>query len=204
MARSLSGSLRNIRQLLGIRVRVHGTVAVHQHTVFHEHQEYRRHNLGARAGLNELQRGANRVRGRIDSARDHAIRKTLVNQHRTEIRGIAHTLTRALNSHALVRTQLSIGCRKILTVFVIRNVDNANRGRQVNTLSLADFRDLIRVAQQNQVTEIAARNHLGGTQNTHIVALRQNHGTAVRAGGLNQVVQESQRGHRSRALKLKT
>ena len=103
-----------------------------------------------------------------------------------------------------MRTQLSIGCRKILTVFVIRNVDNANRGRQVNTLSLADFRDLIRVAQQNQVTEIAARNHLGGTQNTHIVALRQNHGTAVRAGGLNQVVQESQRGHRSRALKLKT
>ena len=102
-----------------------------------------------------------------------------------------------------MRTQLSIGCRKILTVFVIRNVDNANRGRQVNTLSLADFRDLIRVAQQNQVTEIAARNHLGGTQNTHIVALRQNHGTAVRAGGLNQVVQEPQRSHRSRALKLK-
>ena len=97
-------------------------------------------------------------------------------------------------------TQLGVGCGEVLGVLVVLDVDDTDRAGQLNTLSLANLGNLGGVAQQDQVAEVAACNDFGCTQDTHVVTLGQDHGAAVCACGLDEVVQEAQRGHGSRAL----
>ena len=97
-------------------------------------------------------------------------------------------------------TQLSVGCCEVFGVLVVFDVDDTNGAGQFDTFGLADLCDLGGVTEQDQVAEVAACNDFGCTQDSHVVTLGQDHGAAVCACGLDEVVQEAQRGHGCGAL----
>jgi len=56
-----------------------------------------------------------------------------------------------------VRTQLSISRRTILTVFVIRNVDNTHRGRQVNKMDKKNISNQVGYAAVYTADQLGAK-----------------------------------------------
>ena len=82
------------------RVRVDGAVAVDEHAVGEAHQEHAGDDRDARARLDQLERRADRLRGRVRGAGDHPVDHPQRDHHRPEVgdvgrprRGPASTVT---------------------------------------------------------------------------------------------------------------
>ena len=72
------GRDRDVGQLLRRRVGHHRAVAVGEHPIGQAHQEHARHRRDAGLGLDDLERGPDRVRGGVRGAGDHAVGDPLV------------------------------------------------------------------------------------------------------------------------------
>ena len=69
---------RDVGELLGRGVGVHRAVAVDQHAVGEAHEEHRRDDVDAGRRLDELEGRPDRVGGRVDRARHHAVGEPVV------------------------------------------------------------------------------------------------------------------------------
>ena len=82
-----------------------GAVAVDEHAVGERHEEHRRDDRDAGLGLDDLERRADRVRGRVRRARDHAVGEAEVHHERAEVRHVRHGVGRLREGDALVGAQ---------------------------------------------------------------------------------------------------
>ena len=87
--RGVGGADRDVRELRAVGLGVDRAVAVDEHAVGEAHEEDARDDRHAGAGLDEFERRADRVAGRVGRAGDHAVGVAQVHHHRAEVGGVA-------------------------------------------------------------------------------------------------------------------
>ena len=75
---------------------VDGAVAVDDHLVGQAHEKHRRHQAAARLGAQDLQRGADSIRGGVHRAGHQAVHFALLEHHGADRDRVAETLARHL------------------------------------------------------------------------------------------------------------
>ena len=76
--------MRDVRQRLGVGIGDHRAVAVHDDLLGQAHEEHRGHDARAGLGLDDLQRRADGVGGRVYGARNQAVHLAEREHHRAE------------------------------------------------------------------------------------------------------------------------
>ena len=126
------------------------------------HDEEGRDELGARGGLQDLQRGAQGVGGGVAGAGDQAVGVAHLDHHGAVVGGVVHLGAGLLDGHALLGAQLGELLRVLLVLVGAAGVDDGD-ARHV---------DLVGVAQDDQVGEALLDDDLGGLDGALVLAPR--------------------------------
>jgi hypothetical protein len=130
----------------------------------------------------------------VGSAGDHAVHHSQLDHHGAEVAFVLHDLQRPGQVHALVRPELGVPRGEVLAQLGAGGINDVDAG-QINAPAGRELPDVRLPAQQGQVADVPALQDLGRLQDPHVLALRQHNVPALRAGPLDEVVQEPQRGH---------
>ena len=119
-------------------------------------------------GLDDLQRRAQGVRGGVDRTGDHAVGRVLLHHHGAEEGLVLHGGQRLFGGHALGLAQLIEGIGIFLKAIGLLGVDDGGAGQ-----ILAVGRDLLLIAQQNDVADAFLEQNSSRLHRALFRALRQ-------------------------------
>ena len=196
----LRGRDRDVGELLGGRVGVDRAVAVDEHAVGEAHEEHGRHDRDARPRLDDLERRADRVRGRVRGAGDHAVGEPEVHHHRAEVGDVLHQVARLVDGDALVGAQ-----PRVLGGEAV-HVASGSRGRDDRRASQMSRPSSPARARTSCSSPRIVRSHTsprqqsgGGAQDAVVVPSGSTMCRVRRARAVDEVVLEHQRGDHVRA-----
>ena len=192
--RGVGGRGRDVGELFGVRVGVDGTVAVDQHPVGQQHQEHARHDGCAGLGLDELEGGADRVGGRVHSARDHGVDEAFVHHHRAEVADVGHDVAGAVQRDPLVPAQLEVPLAESVEQLAVERVDHGHVVEDEAEFG-GPLANGVGVAEQGQVAHLAASDAGGGAQDPVVGALGQDDVGTGGTGAFDQLVLEHDGSH---------
>ena len=182
----------------GVGIGVDRAVAVDEHAVGQAHEEHRRGDRHLRHRLDDLECGPDGVRGRVSRAGHHRVGEPTGDHHRAEVVHVAHHVVGHVERHALVRAQLGVRGRELVPPRRGGGVDDVGR-RHVQAQLPRAAGHLVGRAEQRQVGDPAAQQHLGRPQDPLLRTLGQHHAAPVGPGPVDQRVLEHQRRHPRRS-----
>ena len=150
-----------------------GAVGAHL-AVRYRYNEESGNQTGARFGLQNLQAGAQSVRGRVAGAGNHTVGIAHLNHHNSEIGVVGQQdLSGLFLGHSLLGTQL----RKFLNICVGLLISGGIHDHGAgNVTSPASLSDSLLVADDDQVGNALLQDLLGSHKGTPVFALRKNDG----------------------------
>ena len=165
--------------------------------VLEAHEERAGDQRLAGLGLDDLQRRAHGVGGRVDRAGDQTVGLAEHHQHRAEIAGVGQRLAGLLLGHALLGTQLAqLGDHGGEHFFIVHRLE---RGlvQRIEPQLPSTGQDRVLVADDNQVDDVTLEQIVGRLDDAVLLALGQHDGLSVGLGLAQQAVLERVRRDRS-------
>ena len=187
------GGHGDVGQLLGGGVGVDGAVAEGPHAVLHRHEEDGGDDGDAGGGLDDLEGGDDRVRGRVGSARDHAVGVAHVDHHGAEVGHVGDLLAGLLEGDALLGAQARELFGVALEVGGVVHGDDLG-GAQVEAELAGALGDIVGLAHEGDVGDAGGEDLGGSLQDAVVVGLGQDDTPAVGAGALDEIGLEGERG----------
>ena len=133
------------------------------------------------------------MRGRVGSARDHAVGVAHVDHHGAEVGHVGDLLAGLLEGDALLGAQARELLGVALEVGGVVHGDDLG-GAQVEAELAGALGDVVGVAHEGDVGDAGGEDLGGGLQDAVVVGLGQDDALAVGAGALDEVGLEGERG----------
>ena len=137
------------------------------------HHEEGRDQLGARGGLEDLQRRAQSVGGGVAGAGDQTVGIAHLDHHGAKVGGIHHLGASLLDGDALLSAELGKLLRVLLVLLGVARVDDGGAGNV----------DLVGVAQDDDLGQTLLDDLSSRDDGARILALGQDDGLKVGLGG---------------------
>ena len=137
------------------------------------HHKEGRDQLGARGGLEDLQRGAQGVGGGVAGAGDQAVGIAHLDHHGAKVGGIHHLGASLLDGDALLGAELGKLLCVLLVLLGVARVDDGGAGNV----------DVIGVAQDDDVGQALLDDLVRRDDGARVLALGQDDGLKVGLGG---------------------
>ena len=175
----------DVGQLLGVRIQVDRAVGEHGHMILEAHEERAGDQRLAGLGLDDLQRRAHGVGGRVDGTGNQTVGLAEHHQHRAEVAGVGQRGDHR-GEHLLVVHGLEGGLLQ-----------------RVEPQLLAAGQDRVLVANDDQVHDVAFDQIVGRLDDAVLLAFGQHDGLLIGLGLAQQAVLEGVRRNRGGERGLK-
>ena len=153
-------------------MRIDGAVAVDEHLIGQAHQEHARHDRDVRARLDQLERGPDRLRGRVRRARHHPVDHPQRDHQRPEVADVRDDVAGGVHRDALVRAAGGVLGREALDQLRVPGIEHV-RAEQVQPEPARRAADLLLGAEQRQFHDAPAQQDVGRAQHALVGAFRQ-------------------------------
>ena len=181
----------DLGQLLGIRGGGHGHVADYQHAVLTvlrglgDHQHRTAHAGDARGALDDLEGGTQGLAGGGEGAADLAVRIAALDDEAAEIQRIQDHFAGLFQGHALLLAELEQQLGIILRLFTGGGIDNGRISDVGQAQGCGIGKDLLPVADQDDVGQAVRDSAVGGGDGTLLEGLGKHDALPVGAGTRN-------------------
>ena len=172
-------------------------VTKHHNPVRHEHQERGGHQVDAGGRLDDLECGADCVRGRVGGTGHHSVSVAHFHHHGGEVGRICNDLSCVLDRHAFCRAKARQLFRVLLEVVGVRSGQDCG-SVDVQSEGGGFGADLALVPNQDDVCNTLGKKLISCSEDSLILGFGKDDSLPVRRGALEEVTLKCQWGNNVR------